>query len=85
MWEDLFSKDFHQSEDIKLTQIKQDQVQPGPDQIETSTFKLQLAWNTLERMHCATKVTFSKPQVGITLKVKAAAILGPSASTWPPF
>ena len=36
MWEDLFQKDFHQSKDIKLTQIKQYQVQRRPERIETS-------------------------------------------------
>ena len=39
MWEDLFLKDF-----------KQYQVSSRPDPIEISAFKLQLAWNTLERM-----------------------------------
>ena len=36
-------KDFHQSKDIKLTQIKQYQMYPRPDPIETSAFKISIS------------------------------------------
>ena len=42
---------FHQSKDIKLTHIKQYQVQRRPDRIETSASKLHSGWNTLKCMH----------------------------------
>ena len=61
MQEDLFLKDFHQSEDLKLTEIKQYQMSIRPDRIQTFAFKLQLVWDTLKCMHWTTKGTFSKP------------------------
>ena len=56
-------KRFSPKQRHQIDKIKQYQVYPRPDQIETSAFKLQLARNTLERMHWATKVTFSKPSL----------------------